>query len=305
MNIVSENLKRFRLEKNMTQEDLAGILHVNAQTVSRWECGTTMPDIMLLPQIAQNFGVTVDDLYKKSSIAYQNYAQRLASVYELTRRPEDFFLAYTEFQKRIKANEMSAADKYNFAFLFDAMLFYCKDKALEWYDKAIAEGPAHDPHSYSRSRSLKANLLMEFGQGDAMIAEQKERLKTKNDAWEWSHLIELYELTEQYEEAYACFTKAVAFYPNDWHLQFRGAETCSFLGRCEEALQLYQKAGELGTDFHDEIEGMAWVYEKMGDHEKELAALQKLHDLYMQEGYEYEAEIYTERMEELQKILNK
>ncbi len=156
MNILSENLKRFRLEKNLTQEDMAGILNVNPQTVSRWECGTTMPDVLLLPVISEIFGVTIDDLYRKSSVAYKNYAQRLASIYELTRSPEDFLRAELEFEKLVKSGEMSTLDKYNYAFIFDAMLFYCKEKAIEWYDKAIADGPETDPFSYSRCRSLKA-----------------------------------------------------------------------------------------------------------------------------------------------------
>ena len=37
--VFSENLKKFRTAKNYTQEQVADILCVNAQTVSRWECG--------------------------------------------------------------------------------------------------------------------------------------------------------------------------------------------------------------------------------------------------------------------------
>ena len=43
-NVFFENLKKFRLAKNLTQEQAAEQLCVNAQTVSRWECGTTLPD---------------------------------------------------------------------------------------------------------------------------------------------------------------------------------------------------------------------------------------------------------------------
>ncbi len=110
-------------------------------------------------------------------------------------------------------------------------------------------------------------------------------------------------MAEQYDEAYECFRKAVAIYPDDWRLNFRGAETCVFLKHYDEALSLYHKAGELGTDFHDEIEGIAWCYEKMGEFEKELAERNKLYELYMSEGYEYEAKIYTGRIEELKQIL--
>ena len=59
--LFSKNLKRLRTEKNYTQEEAAQILGVTAQTVSRWECGTTLPDVMLLPEIAKLYCVTVDD----------------------------------------------------------------------------------------------------------------------------------------------------------------------------------------------------------------------------------------------------
>ena len=78
--IFCENLKKFRLTKKYTQEQVANNLNVNVQTVSRWECGTTLPDVLTLPVLARLYGVTVDDFYKKSAVAYNNYAQRLAAV---------------------------------------------------------------------------------------------------------------------------------------------------------------------------------------------------------------------------------
>ncbi len=80
--VFSENLKKFRIARSLTQEQVADALSVNAQTVSRWECGTTLPDVLTLPEIAKLYGVTTDDLYKKHSVAYDNYAQRLSAAYE-------------------------------------------------------------------------------------------------------------------------------------------------------------------------------------------------------------------------------
>lgn len=90
---IAKNLKRLRSGKNFTQEQVAEALGVSAQTVSRWECGTTLPDVILLPEIARLYCVTVDDLYRETSVAYDNYAHRLGSVFEATRQPEDFLRA--------------------------------------------------------------------------------------------------------------------------------------------------------------------------------------------------------------------
>ena len=68
-NLFSNNLKKLRLQKNLTQEQVAEVLGVSTQTISRWECNTTCPDIMLLPEIARLYCVTVDDLFKENSSA--------------------------------------------------------------------------------------------------------------------------------------------------------------------------------------------------------------------------------------------
>ena len=57
-----ENIKKFRLEKGLTQEELAEIFGVSAQAVSRWENGNCYPDLELIPAIASFFGVSTDEL---------------------------------------------------------------------------------------------------------------------------------------------------------------------------------------------------------------------------------------------------
>mgnify|MGYP003297697871 CR=1 FL=1 len=66
--IFSDNLKKFRQNKNYTQEQVADILGVSSHSVSRWECGTTLPDVLMLPEIAKLYEITTDDLYKKNSV---------------------------------------------------------------------------------------------------------------------------------------------------------------------------------------------------------------------------------------------
>jgi len=58
----SEKFKNLRKSRSLTQEQIADILHVSPQTVSRWETGATSPDIELLPLLSDLFSVTVDDL---------------------------------------------------------------------------------------------------------------------------------------------------------------------------------------------------------------------------------------------------
>lgn len=59
---LNEQIVFLRKEKGVTQENLAQILGVSNQAVSKWETGQCCPDIQLLPELANYFGVSVDEL---------------------------------------------------------------------------------------------------------------------------------------------------------------------------------------------------------------------------------------------------
>lgn len=59
---LSENLLRLRRERKITQEELADFIGVTKAAVSKWENRQSVPDLLLLPQLASFFGVTVDEL---------------------------------------------------------------------------------------------------------------------------------------------------------------------------------------------------------------------------------------------------
>ncbi len=63
---MGKEIRRLRTDRGLTQEALAAALNVTAQTVSKWERGSSLPDVQLLPEIAVFFGVTVDQLFAMS-----------------------------------------------------------------------------------------------------------------------------------------------------------------------------------------------------------------------------------------------
>lgn len=65
---LSENLKKYRILKNLTQEDVAGYLGITPQSVSKWERGETYPDITLLPALANIFETSIDLLVGMDTI---------------------------------------------------------------------------------------------------------------------------------------------------------------------------------------------------------------------------------------------
>ena len=63
---MGKEIRRLRNDRGLTQEALAAALNVTAQTVSKWECGNSIPDVQLLPEIAVYFGVSIDRLFAMS-----------------------------------------------------------------------------------------------------------------------------------------------------------------------------------------------------------------------------------------------
>lgn len=55
-------LKELRKERDITQEQLAEKLNVSGRTVSRWETGSNMPDISLLVELAELYGVSIPEI---------------------------------------------------------------------------------------------------------------------------------------------------------------------------------------------------------------------------------------------------
>jgi len=58
----SNKLIKLRKSNGLSQEELANNLNVSRQTISKWESGTTIPDMDRLKSISDLFGISVDDL---------------------------------------------------------------------------------------------------------------------------------------------------------------------------------------------------------------------------------------------------
>ena len=64
--IIANNIQHLRKETGLTQLDLAEKLNYSDKAISKWERGESVPDITVLKQIADMFGVTVDYLLSES-----------------------------------------------------------------------------------------------------------------------------------------------------------------------------------------------------------------------------------------------
>ena len=66
---IGEFIAALRKARGYTQQDVADALGVSNKTVSSWETGASLPDISMIPSIAELYGVTCDEILRAERIA--------------------------------------------------------------------------------------------------------------------------------------------------------------------------------------------------------------------------------------------
>lgn len=121
---LGEQLKKLRKEKQITQEQLAEVLGVSYQSVSRWELGACYPDMELVPSIANYFGVTIDQLFANDDTAKEEDRQRFYEKLKTLDGMEKVQLA-EEYSRKYPDD-----DRYAFV-LMNLMANYVAGKEVE------------------------------------------------------------------------------------------------------------------------------------------------------------------------------
>ena len=135
MLFLSQNLKKYRILKNLTQEDVAKFLNITPQSVSKWERGESYPDITFLPALANIFETSIDVLIGMDTIRAEE------TRYNIHKIANDF---------QLKGNYRAAEKVYR-----DALLTYPNkpgmmlglasvlalqgnaEEAIEWMEKGL------------------------------------------------------------------------------------------------------------------------------------------------------------------------
>ena len=96
---IGSTIKRLRLEKGMTQEQLAELLGLSTNAISQWECDKTAPDISNLPVLANIFEVSADillgiDLAKnKKQAEIEEFKEKYAKLHSQGKTEERVLLS--------------------------------------------------------------------------------------------------------------------------------------------------------------------------------------------------------------------
>lgn len=184
---LSENIVRLRREKNVTQEALAAFVGVTKGAVSKWENGTTLPDVATLPLLASFFDVTVDEILGYTP---QISSEEIGEIYKKLAR--DF--AKQPFEavwQQIQALTRRYYSCHPFLFRMCVLLvnhFQLADAALQPQVLAEAERLLEHVQVEATDRELARDARIFETMVQMQIGKVEEAIATLEDALDPMHL---------------------------------------------------------------------------------------------------------------------
>lgn len=128
-NTTGRFLSTLRKAKGMTQRELAELLNVSDKAVSRWERDESMPDILLLPVLADIFDVTCDDLLRGERIVKETYQEspekHLQRMKSLIKKSKSKFQAFSMISAGVGLLGLLIAIILNFSYHKATTGFFC------------------------------------------------------------------------------------------------------------------------------------------------------------------------------------
>lgn len=154
---IGNKIKQLRLLAGMTQEQLAAKLGISAQSVSKWENAVTMPDITLLPILAGELGVSIDDLFDLTTEQKLHRIERRMDIEE-----EFSSQTFAEYEMFLKNCLDHAEDKYRILSLLAHLYHHRMDadsrKVSNYARKAILEKPENKDCQWLLQKAEGANI---------------------------------------------------------------------------------------------------------------------------------------------------
>ncbi len=183
---LSDNIAMHRRNKNVTQDELARFIGVTKASVSKWENGQSMPDIMILPSLASFFDISIDEL-----IGYEPYLsdEQIFKIYDDLKRS----FAQKPYESVISECDMLVKKYYScYPFLFSICRLYLNhyklagdsagEQALLSKLVDIAEHilkHCRDIQVCTATIEIKAAADLFLGNTDSVVAALGDRVENK------------------------------------------------------------------------------------------------------------------------------
>ena len=214
-----KKLAALRAESGLTQEEVANRLGITKAAVSKWECGQSMPDISLLPAIADLYSTSIDDIFdhdreldsESVNAAYQNALTLLGEDYEAgivyVRQQTRYHWACAEFLHMMGAALFAQIPKLpGFGGSLEGEALLCAEEA-ERITRRAMELSSKETASLTELPMLTRILLWTGREREAERVIEDHVSKTPN--LQAGLLAQLYRETGRREEAVAVLQRAL------------------------------------------------------------------------------------------------
>ena len=309
---IGKQIRMYRLQKKVKQEELAIYLGVSTQAVSKWETENSVPDIALLPGIATYFGVSIDDLFQFSSkeqferienmlwnesrIKHENFEQAVSFLEGVIREEPSNVTAYeyladlynhrarsdhekaSEYAKKVL--EMSPESKGGWVAYLEANNGVCGD---EWYDNHFEVIEYFDdflkknPKNYLGLYAIIENLLAD-GRFQNAVPYIKDLQSIKDDHQACMYMGDVAFGCGDRVEARRQWELAVEKSPNAWQAYCSRADRYKKIGLIQEAIKDYERSFEIqkAPRLTDGLYSLVQIYEGMKDYKKAIETYERI-----------------------------
>lgn len=309
---IGKQIRMYRLQKKVKQEELASYLGVSTQAVSKWETENSVPDIALLPEIAIYFGVSIDDLFQfshkaqferidnmlwnENRIKHENFKQAVAFLEGVIREEPGNVTAYEYladlYNHRAKSDHEKASEyakivlernpdsKRGWVAFLEANNGVCGD---EWYDNHFEVIAYFDnflkknPKNFQGLYAIIENLLADGRYEDA-VPYIKDLQEIKDDHQAYMYLGDVAFGNGDHVTARKQWDLAVEKSPKAWQAYCSRADRYKKIGLVQEAIEDYEKSFEIQSSprLTDGLYSLVQIYEGRNEYDKAIETYERI-----------------------------
>ena len=318
---IGNAIKKLRMDRKITQEEVAEYLGISFQAVSKWETGTTMPDITLLPKIADFFGVRIDDLF---SVDHEDELNRIEEslTYGLSEQ------SYLYAKRILEASLQDDPDNIRALKLYARLhLMKTNDDLLEagrMLERAMELSPL-DEEIFNLYRQVRGGGVYKAHSDDdwfirvcepyakkfpqnfklvSCLIEAMTRQRYFEKAEEYIHLMQLENGKEYLRQVYlgdlelakGNIDNAKAIWntvsENDSMGQYEAGERFNRINEYDWAIECFQNAFQTATPprYLDAVFSLAFLYTKLGRKTEAIEAWQLIINTLASDFNDYDSE---------------
>lgn len=283
---IGEVIRKYRKEKQMTQEEMASRLGITTPAVNKWENGNTLPDITLLAPIARLLEISLDELLSFRDEPTSEEIREMVQEADQKFSTERYDAVFTWVKKQIEKYPNCETLIYSLAIQLDGQrlirempenkkqddfILSCYERLLQSKDEAMRTVAADSLYGYylRKEQYEKAEEYLVF-----FSMQNPERKRKQAVLYEKSgDLQKAYQIYEEilladHQILYAVFNSLLLLELREQHI-----ETAQYYAEKKKALAQLFEMGE----YHIHTADLELVQAQQ-DREKTLLCVQSILD---------------------------